>query len=885
MSASILSPGNDRNQSDPFELDRLAEELESRELLHPTASLDDDDVEHELPLYVPLSHDNPHLTSSVFNVEEFLLSRSHTSLLDLRVELREYLSTLKEELVKLINDDYEAFISLSTDLRGEGIRLNRIKFPLGMLEQQIQESKNELCVIQEAIEEKLKNRAILREEKALLHLLLKISDSVSRLESFLHIEAPQQEETESSTMPRLNLQANGHDHTEEIPRDKLLSRVASEYTQLLYHTSKARNENCVFVDEIQPRIDRIHSTLSSDLDHLFGTTLIALTEGKQDAKRIDLEKSTRECLKTYDMLGLWRDAEDVLRREVVRTFVKKTIFLGGLNAPHSPIVPHTPFRSSHSFTFSPNSLPPRTPYTPYTSFALRPTPINSAYGSEKISSPYAHMLDESDDPLAIMYSQILRFVERDLTKIMKLAETESIPSTRETPVSPPSAPRTNGQRFDIMANVVWDELGRAIMDNLGTVIFAAGRPNEFRRNHELTQAFIRSLEFYAPSAESVESMRSHPTYALFERRWQLPVYFQMRWKEIVIKLEEALAVTRIESSAVTADNQFVTPQGAAVWTAVSACWSAEVFIPQLSHRFWRLSLQVLTRYKTWLDQSLMKPEAAAKKVATLPNDRGSTPSRSSTPRPSNPEPVEPSPSEESSLRQHAAAILDIRAIRVSVSTLWREEISMMLPEEQDMLIEGDVKPEDALQQALGSLTSLIVPLSAQIVAILTRQCCDALSPLKSFSSQFRDKSKPRANGPSPFVGHIFDPFRAFFGLGYTDGPGKGLKADYVESYAAQVFEGVCQKYVTHMGTIKLAEDSLRKLKKRPKQPSFSLFGNAGVKDDEDRREEERIRSQLLCDVDAFGKSAETLGVNVEDNGTFKYLHILVPGPESTAENS
>ncbi len=30
-----------------------------------------------------------------------------------------------------------------------------------------------------------------------------------------------------------------------------------------------------------------------------------------------------ECLRTYDVLGLWRDAEDVLRREVVREFVKK----------------------------------------------------------------------------------------------------------------------------------------------------------------------------------------------------------------------------------------------------------------------------------------------------------------------------------------------------------------------------------------------------------------------------------------------------------------------------------------------------------------------------------------------------------------------------------
>ena len=119
---------------DPLELERLAEELAVRELktngTGPGPS-------HDLPVYIPLSHDNLHLSAETFNVEDFLLSRSYTSLPDLRSELRDYLATLKEELVKLINDDYEAFISLSTDLRGEGARLERLKWPLGSLRAEV----------------------------------------------------------------------------------------------------------------------------------------------------------------------------------------------------------------------------------------------------------------------------------------------------------------------------------------------------------------------------------------------------------------------------------------------------------------------------------------------------------------------------------------------------------------------------------------------------------------------------------------------------------------------------------------------------------------------------------------------------------------------------
>lgn len=128
--------------TDPYELERLAEELAAREASNALSPVkqqfeDADLTPHELPLYAPLSHTSPFFTAETFNVEEFLLSRSHTSLPDLRSELRDYLGDLKEELVKLINDDYEAFISLSTDLKGEGVRLDELRHPLEELKAQI----------------------------------------------------------------------------------------------------------------------------------------------------------------------------------------------------------------------------------------------------------------------------------------------------------------------------------------------------------------------------------------------------------------------------------------------------------------------------------------------------------------------------------------------------------------------------------------------------------------------------------------------------------------------------------------------------------------------------------------------------------------------------
>lgn len=94
------------------------------------------------------------------------------------------------------------------------------------------------------------------------------------------------------------------------------------------------------------------------------------------------------------------------------------------------------------------------------------------------------LLEESDEPLANLYCQILRFVERDLCHIMNMAEKvsiKSLPAGRLTPLTSTFVTGDTDKGFHIMANVVWDEFGRAIMDELGSVVFSVGRPGVFRK--------------------------------------------------------------------------------------------------------------------------------------------------------------------------------------------------------------------------------------------------------------------------------------------------------------------------------------------------------------------------------------------------------------------
>ena len=125
------------------------------------------------------------------------------------------------------------------------------------------------------------------------------------------------------------------------------------------------------------------------------------------------------------------------------------------------------------------------PYTPFTAFV--PKQFTHTAPNSVNDLPKAYLLDDTDDSLARLYNQILRFVERDLTRIMDLAEKVTLKPSASTLrplkglVEPSSETNDDKKGFQILTNVVWGEISRAIVDEIGAVVFAAGRPNDFRK--------------------------------------------------------------------------------------------------------------------------------------------------------------------------------------------------------------------------------------------------------------------------------------------------------------------------------------------------------------------------------------------------------------------
>lgn len=180
-----------------------------------------------------------------------------------------------------------------------------------------------------------------------------------------------------------------------------------------------------------------------------------------------------------------------LRGAEINRFFAQSIFPGCLAAPLSPMVPHTPFNgvSSSIFTSQQN---PRTPYTPYTAFQSK---TNNPFFTSAAVNTSIYLLDDYDNALAALYNSILKFVDREVKPIMEAAEQISggggvKPRTSPLQLNYAAAIDSltldgidgkSEEGFDILSNVVWAEVAQGIMDDLGSSVFAVGRPEEFRK--------------------------------------------------------------------------------------------------------------------------------------------------------------------------------------------------------------------------------------------------------------------------------------------------------------------------------------------------------------------------------------------------------------------
>eukprot|EP00735_Rhodelphis_limneticus_P003556 TRINITY_DN15042_c0_g1::TRINITY_DN15042_c0_g1_i1::g.24997::m.24997 TRINITY_DN15042_c0_g1::TRINITY_DN15042_c0_g1_i1::g.24997 ORF type:complete len:807 (-),score=163.31,sp/Q921L5/COG2_MOUSE/25.83/1e-61,COG2/PF06148.6/5.1e-32,COG2/PF06148.6/4.1e+03,DUF3510/PF12022.3/1.7e+03,DUF3510/PF12022.3/1.2e+03,DUF3510/PF12022.3/8.2e-19,FlaC_arch/PF05377.6/0.71,FlaC_arch/PF05377.6/7.5e+03,FlaC_arch/PF05377.6/2.1e+03 TRINITY_DN15042_c0_g1_i1:201-2621(-) len=483
------------------------------------------------------------------------LRRAGVPLHALRTDLAEHLNFLHNALIDLLNRDYDDFVNLSTNLAGVESYIEEIRKPLLSVKEQVTRVKSILeCAVQE-IEGKLHERQQIIDRKNNLQTMIEVSNSLTKIEALLRIthlseSTGRKEDSKSSNNdepdeeidlgPVVDVSLSDNEDQKSEPADtslktsnlfaayraatdtRLLERVAAEYNQLVFHSTKGKD--FLFVQSVKPRIDSLGQNIRSRLAVAFEK---ALTDRDSD--------SLLHILRSYVTINSVQEVESFYRETFIRPLARQWITEKKLlNAACSDV--------------------------------------------ENLSNMYAEVIAYTTTE---SFQQLVQLINDHPTL----------------------------HKIDFITNSLWTEVASLITDRLGKHLFLPGSPT-FLAKYNVTLGLMDSLESALGHADRGDAFRDSDTTRWFLTKWQLNIFAQLRIMDITQEMEGSLAASSTPSPSGTAPppmthTGFVFPQTEATWHALQRCWHADVAVAPIYHRLFRLCLQIISRYATWVSGGLV----------------------------------------------------------------------------------------------------------------------------------------------------------------------------------------------------------------------------------------------------------------------------------------
>lgn len=158
--------------------------------------------------------------------------------------------------------------------------------------------------------------------------------------------------------------------------------------------------------------------------------------------------------------------------------------------------------------------------------------------------------------------------------------------------------RECGSHFDFVVNAIVPELTQCLEESSQSLFFV-GDPDVFHERYSHWLKFVDELKGILSKANEQNLLQS-PAYQSFAARWDLVVYYQIRFQEIATSIEGVLLrqpFNLLEGS----NTPLRTVIASTVFQAIERCWDEKVFLEPLTHKFWKLTLQCIVRFRTWIE--------------------------------------------------------------------------------------------------------------------------------------------------------------------------------------------------------------------------------------------------------------------------------------------
>ncbi|XP_044765153.1 conserved oligomeric Golgi complex subunit 2 [Coccinella septempunctata] len=159
--------------------------------------------------------------------------------------------------------------------------------------------------------------------------------------------------------------------------------------------------------------------------------------------------------------------------------------------------------------------------------------------------------------------------------------------------------------FNFILNSFWVEVDRQCRKGLPHIT-APGNPELFQKRFVSTWNLLTEI---AKKCGRENMIKENPSFQDHIKRFNLPVYFEIRFQQIASQFETDLMIKPNDSSIHNGENDFgfklkITLN---LYVALKKCFDSNVFIDQLADHFLKFSMFLLSRYIMWFKKALEQP--------------------------------------------------------------------------------------------------------------------------------------------------------------------------------------------------------------------------------------------------------------------------------------
>ena len=378
--------------------------------------------------------------------------------------------------------------------------------------------------------------------------------------------------------------------------------------------------------------------------------------------------------------------------------------------------------------------------------------------------------------------------------------------------------------------------------------------------------------YYQPALTALSIKRAqsrlyaHPTTVEFNKKWNLPIYYQLRFAEFCKRLDKALEAVRregweadvftgekMDGKAIREQLGFELPFFVELYDILLSIWKSNVFLRPLTHRFLRGAVQLVGRVLAFVKDGLDGKMEFGGTACDVDKQESATSGTM----------VDiPSYFWNERVEDIAVVTWELTILDTCMTHDYLEVIANTVCPTDNESRQSTHNTPSELNEIRAIASEVLIESSQDIAPIvthswnklivdnLTSQCSTPLSAVKGVAATYRMTNRPPPTQASPFVATILRPLKEFDTTYASRTP-----PQMGDEWKYQIIGTVSTKYSVAVeeliATVKRTEEALKSRKTRRMMAGGMSDG-------------EKVKLQLFLDHREFKSQVEELGVNAAD---------------------